>query len=134
MSAKSVAAKLLIKPATTVWSSHPDRLTLLEPLPDDVRVVDHPEEAATAVVFGDDAQSLRRVVAAHAGQLAQSGSVWVAYPKGNRTDINRDSVWPILTEHGLRPIGQVALDDVWSALRFRPLKPGEAPFKGGGRS
>jgi hypothetical protein len=134
MSAKSVADKLLIKPATTVWSSHPDRLTLLEPLPDDVRVVDHPEEAATAVVFGDDAQSLRRVVAAHAGQLAQSGSVWVAYPKGNRTDINRDSVWPILTEHGLRPIGQVALDDVWSALRFRPLKPGEAPFKGGGRS
>ncbi len=57
--------------------------------------------------------------------------MWVAYPKGNRTDINRDTVWPIVSEHGLRPIGQVALDDAWSALRFRPLKEGEAQFSGG---
>jgi hypothetical protein len=34
-------------------------------------------------------------------------------------------------EYGLRPIGQVAIDEIWSALRFRPLKPGEAPFTGG---
>jgi hypothetical protein len=33
----------------------------------------------------------------------------------------------------MTPIGQVAVDQTWSALRFRPLKPGEAPFKGGGR-
>jgi hypothetical protein len=58
----------------------------------------------------------------------------VAYPKGNRADINRDSVWPILAEHGLRPIAQVSVDEVWSALRFRPLKPGEEQFKGGAES
>jgi hypothetical protein len=28
-------------------------------------------------------------------------------------------------------IRQAALDASWSALRFRPLKPGEAPFTGG---
>lgn len=49
----------------------------------------------------------------------------------SRTDINRDSLWPILAEHGLRPVAQVSLDDVWSTMRFRPLKPGEAPFRGG---
>jgi hypothetical protein len=58
--------------------------------------------------------------------------LWVVYPKDNRTDLNRDSLWPILAAHGLRPITQVAVDDVWSALRFRPLKPGEPPFSGGG--
>jgi hypothetical protein len=31
----------------------------------------------------------------------------------------------------MRPITQVAVDDVWSALRFRPLKEGEPPFTGG---
>jgi len=56
---------------------------------------------------------------------------WVAYPKGGRADINRDTLWPILAEHAFRPIGQVALDETWSALRFRPIKPGEAPFTGG---
>jgi hypothetical protein len=57
--------------------------------------------------------------------------LWVAYPKGNRADINRDTLWPILAEHGLRPITQVAVDGVWSALRFRPLKEGEEQFAGG---
>jgi hypothetical protein len=42
------------------------------------------------------------------------------------TDINRDSLWPILSEHGMRPISQVAVDETWSALRFRALREGEA--------
>jgi hypothetical protein len=63
--------------------------------------------------------------------LAQPSVFWVVYPKGNKTDINRDTLWPILAEYGMRPIGQVAVDAVWSALRFRPLKEGEAPFTGG---
>jgi hypothetical protein len=32
----------------------------------------------------------------------------------------------------MRPITQVAVDDVWSALRFRPLRAGELGFTGGG--
>jgi len=40
-------------------------------------------------------------------------------------------LWPILAELGMRPIGQVSLGDVWSAMRFRPDRPGEAAFTGG---
>ena len=29
----------------------------------------------------------------------------------------------------MRPITQVSLDETWSALRFRPLKPDEPLFK-----
>jgi hypothetical protein len=64
-------------------------------------------------------------------RLARPDILWVAYPKGNRTDLNRDSLWPILSELGLRPVTQVSIDQMWSALRFRPLKQGEAPFTGG---
>jgi hypothetical protein len=134
MSTKSAAEKLLIKPDTGVWTSHPQHLGLIEPLPTGVRVVDAPDAATTVIFFGDDGDSLRELVATHANKLTEAETLWVAYPKGNRTDINRDSLWPILAGHGLRPIGQVSLNEVWSAMRFRPLKPGEAPFTGGAAS
>jgi len=131
MSTKTVADKLLIKPDTTVWSAPAARLDLVGPLPEGVRRVDAPEQATTALIFAEDAASLRQTLDAHREQLAQPSTLWVAYPKVNRTDINRDSLWPIVGEYGLRPISQVAVDEVWSALRFRPLKDGEAPFTGG---
>jgi len=131
MAAKSVAEKLLIKPDTTLWSSDDSRLELVEPLPAGVRRVDAPERATTALVFADDAAALRDLLATHKERLARPDILWVAYPKGNRTDINRDSLWPILNELGLRPVTQVSIDQMWSALRFRPLKQGEAPFTGG---
>ena len=130
MSTKSQAEKLLIKPNTTVWSSHASHLDLIQPLPENVRDVDRLEQATTALVFADDAGSLRAILTAHKDQLARPSIFWVAYPKANRADLNRDSLWPILAEHGMRPISQVAVDDAWSALRFRALKEGEAPFTG----
>lgn len=131
MSAKTVAEKLLIKPNTTVWVSDRARGELLAPLPEGTRIVSSPGTASTAVVFVEDAASLRKILGTHGDQLSGAEALWIAYPKGNRADINRDTLWPIVAEHGMRPIGQVAVDDVWSALRFRPLREGEAPFTGG---
>jgi hypothetical protein len=122
--AKSVADKLLIKPGAAVWSSDPSRLELVGPLPEDVRPADALGDADAALVFADDAASLRAI-------LGEPQAFWVAYPKDNRSDVNRDSLWPILAEHGMRPIAQIAVDDVWSALRFRALEEGEPPFTGG---
>ena len=128
---KSVADKLLIKPNTTVWSTRADRLGLVGPLPDNVRVVDGIAEATTALFFTDSEADLRKTLARHGDQLRQPPFVWFLYPKGGRADINRDILWPIVAKHGVRPITQVAVDDTWSALRFRPLNEGEAPFVGG---
>ncbi|WP_092624806.1 hypothetical protein [Jiangella sp. DSM 45060] len=133
MSTKTVAEKLLVKPGTSVWVSHSDRHDLLDPLPAGVTVVDGPAEAGVAVVFADDAASARSVLTAHRDTVTAPPVVWIAYPKGGRSDINRDTLWPIAVEFGLRPNGQVAIDDVWSALRFRASKPGEAPFTGGAK-
>lgn len=131
MAEKSIAQKLLIRPGTKVWCSDPRQFGLLGPLPDGVIAIDSVTSAETGVVFAADSASLRATLAANRDGLAVPATFWVAYPKGNRTDMNRDSLWPILTEYGMRPIGQVAINDVWSALRFRPLREGEAPFTGG---
>jgi len=49
---------------------------------------------------------------------------WVAYPKAGQlgTDLNRDSLATLLEKEGIRPVTQVAIDETWSALRFRPAR------------
>jgi hypothetical protein len=130
---KTIAEKLQIKPNTTVWLSDPAQLTLLTPMPAGVREVDTMATASTAVLFADDAASARKLLEEHAGDLAKPGAFWVAYPKGNKADINRDTLWPIVADFDMRPNGQVAIDDRWSALRFRPNRDGEGRFTGGAK-
>jgi hypothetical protein len=129
--AKTIAEKLQIKPNTTVWLSDPARMPLLTPMPDGVREADAMASASTAILFVEDAGDTRALLAKHAADLGTPGVFWIAYPKGNRTDINRDSLWPIVADFDMRPNGQVAIDDHWSALRFRSNRPGEARFTGG---
>ena len=129
---KSVAEKLLVKPNTTLWASHADRIALVGPLPDGVDTVADLNEATTALVFADSAAAAHEVLTSHKDGLHTPSVFWVLYPKANKADINRDTLWPILGEYGMRPISQVAVDETWSALRFRPLKDGEERFTGGG--
>ncbi|MEU7894047.1 hypothetical protein AB0B45_14415 [Nonomuraea sp. NPDC049152] len=131
MTTKTTADKLLIKSGTSFWLSDPDRRELVGPLPDGVTDAPGPAEAGVALVFGEDAAGVRQVLDKHADDIIKAPVVWIAYRKANKSDINRDTLWPIAGEYGLRPNGQVAIDETWSALRFRALKPGEPEFAGG---
>lgn len=131
MTTKTIAEKLRIKPNTAIWLSDGALARLVAPLPEGARLVDELDQAGVAVVFVDGAATTRTILDEQRAALARPSVFWVAYPKGNRADINRDSLWPILADYGLRPISQIAIDEVWSALRFRPRKDGEKPFPGG---
>jgi hypothetical protein len=58
--------------------------------------------------------------------LASDGILWLAYPKKTSklfsSDIDRDHGWEVLIERGFDKIRLVAVDDDWSALRFRNVK------------
>ncbi len=91
-------------------------------LPDGVTGTADAHNADAVVVFAGNRAALDRragplLEAARADRLA-----WVVYPKGGQrgTDLNRDTLARHLAPHGIRPVRQVAVDDVWSALRFRP--------------
>ncbi|MFN8471027.1 MAG: hypothetical protein U0822_02305 [Anaerolineae bacterium] len=64
---------------------------------------------------------LEAAAASLAAALNPDGLLWATYPKAKAlgTDLNRDSVWAALKPAGLRPVAQVAIDDTWSALRFK---------------
>ena len=123
--AKTVAQKLLIKPGTAVWLSDSARAALLGPLPDGVTTAPDMAGAGVAIVVADSAAQLRELADRRRTDLGRPSVVWILYRKGNRADVNRDSLWHLMADYGVRPITQVAIDDEWSALRFRPLKPGE---------
>lgn len=50
-------------------------------------------------------------------------ALWFAYPKKSskkyKSDISREAGFQVLGSVGLEPVSQVAIDDDWSALRFR---------------
>jgi hypothetical protein len=119
MAAKTLAQKLLIKPGTSVWSSDPEHQTLIDPLPDGARHVESIDDSNTAVLYVDSPQAVRDLLTANKEHLA-GPTIWVAYPKGNKASINRDSLWPILEEFDMRPVGQIAINELWSAMRYRP--------------
>jgi hypothetical protein len=52
--------------------------------------------------------------------------VWFAYPKASskryRCDFNRDTGWDALGRAGFEGVRQVAIDEDWSALRFRRVE------------
>ena len=67
-----------------------------------------------------EVDALARVVAAKAKGDA---IVWFAYPKGTskkyKCEFNRDSGWASLGAAGFEGVRLVAIDEDWSALRFR---------------
>jgi hypothetical protein len=52
--------------------------------------------------------------------------VWFAYPKGSskkyKSQINRDSGWAVMGTAGFEPVRMVAIDEDWSAVRFRRVE------------
>jgi len=50
-------------------------------------------------------------------------AVWFAYPKGTskkyQCDFNRDTGWDALLAEGFETVRAIAIDDDWTALRFR---------------
>jgi predicted SnoaL-like aldol condensation-catalyzing enzyme len=96
------------------------------PLPPGVAVSNRQEGAHEFVQFfatkrSEIAKSAKKVL-----QSAAPGAlVWITYPKktsGVNSDLSREAVWAAMERTGWRPVSQIAIDDVWSALRFRPAK------------
>ncbi|WNC68928.1 hypothetical protein RI845_01945 [Thalassotalea nanhaiensis] len=58
--------------------------------------------------------------------IVDDAVLWFAYPKKSskkyKSDISRDHGWQLLGKLGYEGVRQVAIDDDWSALRFRKVE------------
>jgi hypothetical protein len=115
-----LGAKLQIKPGTRVAivAARPDGPDLSGLGPQ----VTDPETADAVIAFVARAAELTELAGPAVAAAREDRLAWIAYPKAGQlgTDINRDSLARAASELGVQPVRQVALDSVWSALRFRP--------------
>ena len=119
-----LAKKLKLKPGhrAAVAGAPPGYLEQLAP-PADVEVSETLDGGPFdwIQVFVRTSAELAAVVEPLTAAISPTGHVWISYPKGKSipTDLNRDSLYRTVLEAGLQGVSQVAIDDVWSALRFK---------------
>jgi hypothetical protein len=79
-----------------------------------------------AVAFARTQSELDSACAALISGAQGDATLWIAYPKGTSKkytcEFNRDSGWAVLGAAGFEPVRQVAIDEDWSALRFRRVE------------
>ena len=124
MAERTIAAKLQIKPGQRVAAVDPpsDYRSLIGELPPGATIVSDPSAADVVHLFVATQADLADRWPAVADAAQRASVLWVSYPKrgpGITTDITRDTGWRPLRDAGWDPVSQVAIDDRWSALRWR---------------
>ena len=124
----SIVKKLGLKPGmrALVLGAPSGYMDSLAPLPDGVAVS---ESLGSAHEFVQFFATKKSEITKSAKKLLQSAApgalVWVTYPKKTSivdSDLSREEVFAAMEGTGWRPVSQIAIDDVWSALRFRPIQ------------
>lgn len=80
-------------------------------------------QVSFALAFVTTLAEVDRAVEQLTARAGDDATLWMVYPKGTsrkyRCEFNRDSGWSSLGQAGYEPVRQVAVDEDWSALRFR---------------
>jgi hypothetical protein len=136
MTENELAKKLLIKSGQRIAVLNPpsgfgDKL---KPLPAQVNLFNTLQGSFdTILLFVNSKAELERLAPKALKALRSEGIFWISYPKVSsnaNTDITRDKGWKSLNKAGWEGVSLVAIDDIWSALRFKPSSEiKEAPAK-----
>lgn len=91
-----------------------------------VKVIRDPgalKETSFALVFVTKQKELDRLAAAIGQKAKGDAVVWFAYPKRTskkyKSEIDRDHGWDVLGKLGFEGVRMVAIDEDWTASRFR---------------
>ena len=128
MPSTQLLKKLRMQPGQRVLllNAPPGYLDDLGELPEGVRVESRAEGTFDFVhLFVKDLAALEKLGPTAVGAVKHDGLLWVSYPKKSsklESDLDRDVVWQTVAKTGLRAVSQVSVDEVWSAIRFRPAE------------
>lgn len=126
--ASSLGQKLQIKPNVTIAVVNvPEDLKsrLPQELPDNPIAYTEIKSPAALMIFVKTKAEVEHVVFPLLAQSKEFSPVWLLYPKGTSgvpTDVSRDILWKLMEPQGWGPARMIALDEIWSAMRFTPIK------------
>jgi hypothetical protein len=120
-----VARKLGMNPGmrALIIDPPPGYLKLLAPFPNNLTVSSRPDGMYSFVqVFATRLSEISRFAQRLSKHAAPNALVWISYPKKTSrtdTDLSRDVIREAMSDSGWRAVSIVAINEVWSALRFR---------------
>jgi len=83
------------------------------------------EPVLFVLAFFSKKSEVREVIEKLMEKVNKDSLIWLCYPKKSsknyKSDLSRDTGWEIMGEYAYEPVRQIAIDDDWSALRFRPI-------------
>jgi hypothetical protein len=98
----------------------------LEPLPDGAQVRQRADGAFDVVqLFATAKKELDHGIPAALRATKPGGVLWISWPKQTAkrvTDLTRDSLREYVERFGLQPVASIAVNEVWSALRFKRIE------------
>ncbi len=123
MADKTIAQKMFIKPGQHVLLVNaPKGMKEMLGFVEGVKVVTKSAGPVDIqIVFTTTHAELIKRIEIAKPLMKPGGLIWLAYPKAGQldTDLKRDSVAADAKAFGLQPAAQIAIDEVWSALRFK---------------
>ena len=126
MSLSPLAKKLQVKPGKN-WLLHnapANYLTQLEPLPDGATIAYEAKGTFDGVqLFVKNSDELKASLKVIVPVLKPDAVFWVIYPKkssGIKSDLEMMGSWDDLDKYGFTSVASAAVDETWTALRFRP--------------
>jgi hypothetical protein len=112
---------------TIVSINHPDSfLPELKAMSKEATIIDSlskVKQIEFVMVFATKQKEVDKAAEQIAKKVVVDAVIWFCYPKGTSKkyicEFNRDNGWAKLGELGYEPVRAVAIDEDWSALRFR---------------
>ncbi len=83
------------------------------------------KDAGVVLVFASDRDRFDAHLRSLSARLLSKAILWLAYPKLTSKlagDLNRDVIREAAPDYGLDTVGQIAIDEDWSALRLKRVK------------
>jgi hypothetical protein len=109
-----------------ILNAPPGYVESLGDVPEGVGLLEHPEGTFDFVhLFVRDTADYASLSPTAFGSVKYDGLLWISYPKRSSkvaTDLTRDVLWKLSEGSGFRPVAQISVDGVWSAVRFRPAE------------
>jgi hypothetical protein len=124
----SLGQKLQVKPGQTITvvnAPEDVKSRLPSQLPENPLSSNPIESPSALMVFLKTKADVEQIVLPLLAGSPSYSPVWLLYPKGTSgvaTDVSRDILWKMLEPHGWGPARMIALDEIWSAMRFTPIK------------
>ena len=121
-----LAKKLQVKPGKhwLLFNAPANYLALLEPLPEGATVSYETKGSFDGIqLFVKNSIELAENLKIIVPVLRPDTILWIIYPKkssGIESDLEMMSSWDELSKYGLRGVAAAAVNENWTALRFRP--------------